>query len=81
MPLDDETTLICEINVPPDNFTWRFYPILDSSKPNEPLNLGTARYVEIPHSNYTHEKGISSLVVNVTNHTYTRKKHFLFIPF
>lgn len=48
MPLHDMTTLICKMNIPTENFTWRHYPLVDPTRPNATLNLANAVYKEVP---------------------------------
>lgn len=66
MPLNDETTLTCEMNLKPDNFTWRHYPLLNASDPSAPINFGSAPFAELPFKmDSQHEKYISQLEIKV----------------
>lgn len=62
MPLYDETTLICELNLKPDNFTWRHYPIED---PRLPINLAKSPYRELPREQHKEERKRSELRISV----------------
>lgn len=63
MPLGDETTLICELNLKPDNFTWRHYPLLN---PRLPINLATSPYRELPRQQHKEERKRSELRISVS---------------
>lgn len=62
MPLYDETTLICEMNLKPDNFTWRHYPIRD---PRLPVDLAVAPFRELPATMHKEERKRSELRLSV----------------
>lgn len=62
MPLYDETTLICELNLKPDNFTWRHYPIQD---PRVPINLSKSPFRELPREQHKEERKRSELRISV----------------
>ncbi|XP_017787344.1 PREDICTED: interference hedgehog-like isoform X2 [Nicrophorus vespilloides] len=68
LPLNDETILICEMNIVPDKFEWRFYKLDESqvSNPNALLNL-TRDYVELPPKRFTNDKKKSTLTIKLTN--------------
>lgn len=67
MPLYDETVLTCEMNISPDRFRWRYYPLGDreASNPKAHVNLAKHRVIDIPY--YKEEKKFSYLNVKFTN--------------
>lgn len=67
MPINDETILTCEMNLLPDRFQWRHYPVKseDASRPKPLINLGTAYFVDIASSMYSLDKKISKLKIKV----------------
>lgn len=68
MPINDETILTCEMNLQPDKFQWRYYPLPahEATNPKLPITIGTAYSVEIPSNMYTIEKKTSTLKVKVS---------------
>lgn len=65
MPINDETVLTCEMNLLPDKFQWKHYPlnVQDASNPKAPIILGTAHAVDLPASMFTIDKKVSTLKI------------------
>lgn len=68
MPINDETVLTCGMNLMPDRFQWRHYPlnINEASNPKSLIYLKTAHAVDLPSNMYTSEKKTSTLRIRVT---------------
>ncbi|XP_018333733.1 interference hedgehog isoform X3 [Agrilus planipennis] len=65
MPINDETSLICEMNLQPDRFEWRHYPFnsVDVSNPRAHISLSTSPYINLPQEMFTNEKKTSTLKI------------------
>lgn len=67
MPFRDQTTLICEMNLKPDNFTWKHYRIADPSNANTAINFGNASYEIVPADKYRNDRKTSALQISVSH--------------
>lgn len=65
-PLNDEATLECEMNIRPDKFRWRHFPLINNSN-DSPQIIDTGRAIEVPPSHYTFSGKKSTLLVDVSN--------------
>ncbi|KAF5288823.1 hypothetical protein FQR65_LT11938 [Abscondita terminalis] len=65
MPINDETVLTCEMNLLPDKFQWKHYPlnIRDASNPKAAIILGTAYAIDLPATMFTSDKKVSTLKI------------------
>ncbi|KAF5302874.1 hypothetical protein FQA39_LY02054 [Lamprigera yunnana] len=65
MPINDETVLTCEMNLLPDKFQWKHYPlgIQDASNPKIPIILGNAHFVDLPATMFTSDKKVSTIKI------------------
>lgn len=63
-----ETKLECVMNILPDKFQWKFYPLdkKDSFNPKAPLSLTNSKYRIIPADKYEPQKKMSSLTLQVS---------------
>jgi hypothetical protein len=60
-----ETKLECVMNILPDKFQWKFYPLdkKDSFNPKAPLSLTNSKFRIIPADKYEPQKKMSSLTL------------------
>ncbi|KAB0799541.1 hypothetical protein PPYR_07421 [Photinus pyralis] len=65
MPINDETELTCEMNLSPDKFQWKHYPlnIEDAFNPKASIILGSAHYLDLPATMFTSDKKVSTLKI------------------
>lgn len=65
-PIWDEVALECEMNIKPDGFRWRHFPI-SSPYSNTPISLDRVTAVDIPPSMYTISGKETTLSINVSH--------------
>lgn len=65
VPIGDEVTLECEMNIKADNFRWRHYPI-SSPHSTAPVKLDKDVSYDIPESMYRNSGKSSTIAINVS---------------
>lgn len=67
VPLEFETKLQCVMNIEPDKFQWKFYPLEDKDvyNPQAFISLTKGSYVLIPPNDYTTQRHQSDLTLQV----------------
>lgn len=77
VPFDFDTKLLCEMNIEPDKFLWKFYPLnsRDAFNPKAVINLSSTNFVNIPVDKNPAKKKQSDLTIQV-NYLFTRSIRF-----
>lgn len=67
LPPGFETKITCEMNIPPDKFQWKFYPLPpeEASNPKAFINLTSTNFKTPPAHLVLLQKGKSSLTLQV----------------
>lgn len=68
MPINDETVLTCEMNINPDKFQWRYYPLgaKEASNVKAQINLAKNLVIDIP--THKEDKKRSTLSIKVCSY-------------
>lgn len=63
VPINFDTTIVCTMNIAPDDFQWKFYPLSerDASNPKAHISLTNSNYEFINSSKYENNKKTSTL--------------------
>ncbi|XP_060531354.1 interference hedgehog-like isoform X2 [Cylas formicarius] len=61
------TALVCEMNIEPDKFEWKFYPSNEPYNSKTDINLSSAKFGLLPKDNFKVHKRKSILEVHVNN--------------